>query len=244
MANIERIPINPLYLSLKYSLRRYFVDEFLTRQIPGLATKSLVLDLGGSRITKRGQFDIEGYPLRIVYLNLSTIKRPHIQADAARLPFSTATFGAIICTEVLEHVPDPQIVLHEAARVLRPGGILLITVPFLFGIHADPYDFGRYTDHYWSQTLKATGFGDSEIEKQGLFWSVLVDLLRGLAQQMASEGRLSARLIRTLIVHCLGWGRRRALSWDMRPENSDHPFFGRFTTGFGIRAVKPLSETE
>src|SRR3546814_8619033 len=84
-----------------------------------------------------------------LYLNISAEKRPDVAADGALLPFPDQSFEAVICSEVLEHVPDPRLVLDEIARVLKPGGCLLLTVPFLFRIHADPHDFGRYTDTFW-----------------------------------------------------------------------------------------------
>ena len=236
--------VDPLYRSLKYSLRRYFVDEFLTRQVADLPADSLVLDAGGNRIRKRGQFDIGCYPLRVIYVNLSLAKRPHIQADAAFLPFTNACFDAVVCTEVFEHVPSPQAVLHETFRVLKDGGVLLITVPFLFRIHADPHDFGRYTDYYWSRALTIAGFDDYEMKKQGLFWSVFVDMLREWIKEATVESLLNARLLRGLVARCLGWGRRKALAWDTQPEHHSHPFFSSFTTGFEIRATKRSLENE
>jgi SAM-dependent methyltransferase len=223
---------------LDYSLRRYYVDEFHFRHVPNLAPGSRVLDLGGNKVRKRGQFDIGRYDLRVVYTNLSTAKRPDVQADAAHVPFKDGCFDAVICSELLEHVPDPPSVLREAYRVLREGRTLLICVPFLHRIHGDPYDYGRYSDFYWSQTLAAIGFGDIRIEQQGLFWSVLMDMLRDLAYQMANEGRPRSVWARRLVSKAIGWGRRAALTRDLQAIRRQHAFFSRYTTGFGIVAVK------
>ncbi|TRZ49950.1 class I SAM-dependent methyltransferase [bacterium] len=81
------------------------------------------------------------------------------------MPFAENSFDAIICSELLEHVPSPASVLHEAYRTLRPGGTLFICVPFMYQIHGDPYDFGRYTDYYWSVTLGTIGYQNFLIEK-------------------------------------------------------------------------------
>src|SRR3546814_2135706 len=62
-----------------------------------------------------------------LYLNISAEKRPDVAADGALLPFPDQSFEAVICSEVLEHVPDPRLVLDEIARVLKPGGCLLLT---------------------------------------------------------------------------------------------------------------------
>lgn len=224
---------------LGYSLRRYFVDEFHFRHVPALPPGSRVLDLGGNKIRKRGQFDIERYDLRVVYANLSATKRPDVQAEAEHVPFEDSCFDAVLCSELLEHVPNPLTVLNEVYRVLRPGGVLLICVPFLSHIHSDPYDYGRYTYHYWRENLAKIGFNDIHIEKQGLFWSVLVDMLREFAYQMATEGRPKSAWVRRQVVRLISWAKRTALQRDTQPDQ--HPFYGRFTTGFGIRTTKSLS---
>lgn len=74
-----------------------------------------------------------------------TLEPPGIRADAARLPFGSATFDCVVATAVLEHVPHPQRVVREIHRVLRPHGVLYVEVPFLEGFHADPDDYQRFT---------------------------------------------------------------------------------------------------
>jgi SAM-dependent methyltransferase len=231
--------IDPQYRSLKYSLRRFYVDEFLARQVSVLHAGSRVLDVGGVKLEKRGQFDIRRYPLTVYSLNLSADKQPDIRSDAARLPLATDCFDAAICTEVLEHVPDPRPVVAEIGRVLKPGGALLITVPFLFRIHADPFDFGRYTDTFWRDNLTRAGFTHIEFEKQGLYWSVLFEMLRAAVQHSQSEGRLKTRIGRSFTARTLGWLRRRAMQWDASALANGHPFYVTYTTGYGIRAEKP-----
>jgi len=224
---------------LDYSLRRYFVDRFYFHHVPSLPTGSRVLDLGGNKVRKRGEFDIEQYELRVVYADLSITKRPDVQADAAHVPFEDSCFDAVICSELLEHVPDPPSVLREGHRVLEAGGILLMCVPFLSRIHGDPYDYGRYTDHYWRENLSRIGFVELRIQSQGLFWSVLVDMLRGLACQMAEEGRLRFTWMRGPFARLIGQCKRIALTWEAKTTCYDNPFLSSFTTGFAIRAVKP-----
>jgi len=67
-------------------------------------------------------------------------------ADIQSMPqLNDASFDTILCSQVLEHVPRPWDALRELARVLRPGGVLILTVPHLSAIHEAPHDYYRYT---------------------------------------------------------------------------------------------------
>ena len=231
----KKTPIELLGHRLDYSLRRYFVDCFHAELVSTLRDGSAVLDVGGNKSKKRGQFNIENYNLRVTYVNLSTAKLPDAQSDAAWLPFVRESFDTVICSELLEHVPDPPSVLKEAFRVLRKNGVILICVPFLYQIHGDPYDFGRYTDYYWLNHLSKLGFTNIEIEKQGSFWSVLTDMVRAWLYELDKTGTLRFKKV---VVAIMTWAKKMAVQRDTRAESKVHPFFSSFTTGFGIVARK------
>ncbi len=235
-------PHTPIAVSqaqdLSYSLRRHYVDDFHFRHVASLPANATVLDLGGNRIGKRGLFDVEKYNLNVVYANLSPAKRPHVQAEAAWLPLRSESCHAVICSELLEHVSDPPAVLAEVHRVLRGGGTLLVCVPFLARIHGDPYDFGRYTDYYWSETLGAVGFIDIVIERQGSFWSVLVDMVRDLAYLNGNRSLPRNQWLKRLISRCLGKAKQKAVQWDCSSGPGRISIPEGYATGFGIRATK------
>jgi len=83
--------------------------------------------------------------VRILALDLGPGTGIDLVADAAGLPFGNEQLDTVILQAVLEHVPEPDEVIAEAFRVLRPGGHLYLEVPFLQGFHADPHDYQRYT---------------------------------------------------------------------------------------------------
>ena len=71
--------------------------------------------------------------------------------------------GPVLRSEVLEHVPDPWSGLQEIHRVLRPRGVLLLSVPFSARLHEEPHDYFRYTEHALRAMLTSAGFGVEEI---------------------------------------------------------------------------------
>jgi SAM-dependent methyltransferase len=94
-------------------------------------------------------------------------------ADLARLPFPDRSFAAALNAVVLEHVPEPAQVLAELARVLEPGGRLLLVAPQEWCVHQAPYDFYRYTRYGLEHLLARAGFADLRIEPLGGFFTLL-----------------------------------------------------------------------
>lgn len=93
--------------------------------------------------------------------------RPDIFADAAWLPLLEASFDAVVCLEVLEHVRYPRAALDEFSRVLKPGGMLVFSMPFLYPIHDAPYDFQRLTEYGLRRDLDLAGFDCVSLRKTG-----------------------------------------------------------------------------
>ncbi|MEO9214615.1 MAG: class I SAM-dependent methyltransferase [Rhodanobacter sp.] len=93
--------------------------------------------------------------------------RPDIFADAARLPLLDASVDAVVCLEVLEHVSHPRAALAEFARVLKPRGTLLFSMPFMYPIHDAPHDFQRLTEYGLRRDFNAAGFDIVQLEKRG-----------------------------------------------------------------------------
>jgi SAM-dependent methyltransferase len=94
--------------------------------------------------------------------------------DAVALPFADACADAVLCTEVMEHVSEPATMLAEIHRVLRPGGHLIVTVPFTWHIHDEPHDFWRFTEFGLRRVLERAGFEvDSLCAVNGMLGAVL-----------------------------------------------------------------------
>ena len=78
--------------------------------------------------------------------------------DGKTLPFADETFDSIFSSEVFEHVFNLSQILDELNRVLKPGGCMLLTVPFVWDEHEIPYDFARYTSFGLKHILREKGF--------------------------------------------------------------------------------------
>lgn len=92
------------------------------------------------------------------------------------LPFGDESFDNIVCVEVLEHVFNFNQLIREMHRVLRPGGKLLITVPFAFPEHEPPYDFFRYTSFGLNKLFETNNFALNESIKSTSFFLSTVQL--------------------------------------------------------------------
>jgi SAM-dependent methyltransferase len=78
--------------------------------------------------------------------------------DGTKFPLPDAGFDGVLCSQVLEHVFTPDAFLGEIRRVLRPGGVLVLAVPFMWDEHEQPQDFGRYSSFGLRALLERSGF--------------------------------------------------------------------------------------
>jgi SAM-dependent methyltransferase len=104
-------------------------------------------------------------------------KRADVYADLHLLPIAGESFDVVLCTQVLEHVSEPAGVLTEAHRVLRSGGLAVLTVPFTAAEHEEPHDYLRFTSYGITDLLGRCGFGAVEVKKQFGFWSAIGEMI-------------------------------------------------------------------
>ena len=92
---------------------------------------------------------------------------PDIYADAQVLPFAEQTISVVLLLDVLEHIPDPDLCLAEIHRVLKPLGMVIIQVPFLYPLHDVPLDFRRWTEFGLRRILSKHNLNITEIAEDG-----------------------------------------------------------------------------
>lgn len=158
---------------------RRSINDFVRRAAARAPAGGRVLDAGAGECIYKPLFDGRRYVStdRGVgdagwdYTKLDAL------ADLERLPFGPGAFDFVLCTETLEHVARPGRVLSELSRVLKPGGMLALSVPFLHPVHQAPHDYYRYTPFGLRHLLTEAGFDRVEVTSSGGYFTYLRDQL-------------------------------------------------------------------
>lgn len=158
----------------------YFIRSSLRDGISEKASKlsGRLLDFGCGSKPYRSLFQVEEY----IGVDFENEGHPHENEqidffyDGKSLPFPDNNFESVLCSEVFEHIFNLDEVLKELNRVMRDGGKMLITCPFVWNEHEVPYDFARYTRFALEDMLRKNGFAVLEYSKAGDFISATTQL--------------------------------------------------------------------
>lgn len=132
---------------------------------------------------------------------------PDVAIAEHRIDLPDGVADAALCSQVLEHTPRPRALLDDIARVLKPGGILVATVPLYWPHHEEPHDYFRFTRHGLRMLYEQAGFDVEEMVPCGGRWSVA-----GLAAIHATDSRLM-RLGANVTCGVLDWRARGLVDW-------------------------------
>lgn len=139
----------------------YFARAGLCNAVIEFAPKlnGRLLDIGCGSKPYQKLFAVDAY----IGLDIdSDLSRQRATADlfydGKTFPFGDASFDSVFCSQVLEHVFNPNEFLGEIARVLKLGGKLLLTVPFVWDEHEQPWDYARYSSFGLRALLEKQGF--------------------------------------------------------------------------------------
>lgn len=164
--------------------------------------------------------------------------RPDVFADGAALPFVDGCIDTVLLLEVMEHVRDAHAVLNEITRVLKPGGVLLLSIPFLYPLHDAPHDYRRYTAPGLEDAVRRAGMdGEPAVPRTQGFEAAALLLSIACAETVLRSWRqrnwrlLFAPLLLVAIpaVNVFGWACSRLF-----------PGRSLLSSGHSIRARKPV----
>ena len=164
--------LNPFYFNRKglydavLEMRRYM--------------KGRMLDVGCGQKPYQNLFDgLEYCGLEIADRGGVVRKEADFHYDGKVFPFGANSFDSVFSSEVLEHVFTPQAFLDEIYRVLKPGGYFLLTVPFIWDEHEQPYDYARYSSFGMAHLLGNSGFKIVDQKKTITGVCVIAQMLNG-----------------------------------------------------------------
>jgi len=170
----------PKWLALRINPVPFLIENFVATSAKEIPDGSTVLDAGAGECRFASLFS------HCLYISIDfakgdsrwNYKRLSMIGDLLSLPIKNDSLDVVICTQTLEHVTDPNVLLKELSRALKPGGRLYLTAPQGWPIHQAPYDFFRFTHYGLEYLLHKYGFTIESIRPQGGYFLYLATCLQ------------------------------------------------------------------
>lgn len=209
-------------------LSRKGLYPFLEANFGAIPPGSRVLTVGaGGEVNRRLYVHAESRALDVVSFDIDPGRGPDIVGDICDHHFVEGSFDVVVLSEVLEHLHSPHRAIERIHASLRPGGVLLLTAPFLLPIHERPHDYFRYTRYGLELLLRE--FTDVVVQERNS-WA---DAVNVIAPRLAVDERTSSRLAAPFFV-LLGYAALPLVWLAGRLIRTDFA-----TTGYVVFARKP-----
>jgi SAM-dependent methyltransferase len=190
-----RHPNDKPYNFLIYKINLEFIDRFKKFY------KGNLYDLGCGEMPYREWF----LQYASTYTGVDWEKSLHniganIVADLNEpLPIEDGAADTVISLSVLEHLREPAMFLQETHRILKPGGVLVLQVPFMWWEHEVPHDYYRFTRYGLSYLLRKAGFATVEVHAQTGFWLMWILKFNYQTTRLIRGPRISRRVVTAML---------------------------------------------
>lgn len=160
-----------------------------------------LLDLGCGKVPLYGVYKDLVTEVTCVDWNNSLHETSHLDKEAdltQPIELPDSSFDTIILSDVLEHIPVPHELCREVARLLTPGGKLILSVPFYYPLHEAPYDFYRYTEFALRRFMEHSGMKVISLQPLGGVMEILSDITSKYIMRLPILGAYLARCLQAL----------------------------------------------
>ena len=208
---LQRIHDEKVDISNHHYLTLSELNEWLsTRAVPFASGSLLDYGCGGKPYEALFSSGITNYTAADVAVAAGSHVDILIEPNR-QLPITDGAFDTVLSTQTLEHVPDPSFYLAEAARVLKPGGRLILTAPMFWRHYESPYDFTRFTKYGIQNLLNEAGFHIVKLDACG---GIVAGIAQAVLDGMADKGKIYPSFNR-LVNRFAGWLDRKYRDEDL-----------------------------
>lgn len=179
----------PKSIARKSDPEKFSIEAFICEVASSLPEGILVLDAGSGKQPYRKYFShlsYEGTDFEDIF-DSDSRKVQDFVCSLDDIPKEENTYDVVINTQVLEHVPDPQKVIRELYRILKPGGSLYVTAPQGWGVHGAPYHYFNFTNHGLELLFNNAGFDVQYINPRGGYFWYLAKRIRTLPSTICPQ---------------------------------------------------------
>ncbi len=176
------------------------VARFYDENIPEYAAGSLI-DLGCGKVPLYDTYRNHVSAVTCVDWKAPDNGQDHLDQVcdlSSPLPYDKGQFQTIILSDVLEHIPEPHLLWAELARLLSPGGHLIMNTPFMHCLHEQPYDYYRFSSHALRRFAEINGFEIVFVEAIGGTPEIMTDIIAKHLQFVPFVGKLISRAVQGL----------------------------------------------
>lgn len=189
----------PLW-SADYLILRH-IRSFVTPRLDRfLGDGKIVLDAGCGEQPLRRRIEASGARYVGLDVQQNRARSVDVVASLTSVPRENASVDVVVCTEVLEHVPDTAAAFAEMARLVRKGGVVILTTPFAYPLHEEPHDYVRLTARAIAELAARNGLTVAEVQALGNEVEVLAltfcNLMSNVLTPLPFPLRAAAALVR------------------------------------------------